>query len=265
MAPDQGKTLNELEEEIYSWQMDVTGFGLEGQQKLKQATVMISRCGGLGGVVAYELAAAGIGRLVLAHAGNIKPSDLNRQLLMTRQAMGTSRMDSIVTRLRDLNPDLEILPVRENVSEANVDEMVSQVDVVVDAAPLFEERYAMNQAAVRFRKPLVECAMFELEGQLTVIEPGQTPCLRCLYPEPPASWKRRFPVFGAVSGSLGCMAAMEVIKLVSGLGKPLRGQLLSMDLRDLAFRRFRIRRDPACPVCRHLACGSDPSEPAVLK
>ena len=265
MAPDQGKTLNELEEEIYSWQMDVTGFGLEGQQKLKQATVMISRCGGLGGVVAYELAAAGIGRLVLAHAGNIKPSDLNRQLLMTRQAMGTSRMDSIVTRLRDLNPDLEILPVRENVSEANVDEMVSQVDVVVDAAPLFEERYAMNQAAVRFRKPLVECAMFELEGQLTVIEPGQTPCLRCLYPEPPASWKRRFPVFGAVSGSLGCMAAMEVIKLVSGLGKPLRGQLLSMDLRDPAFRRFRIRRDPACPVCRHLACGSDPSEPAVLK
>ena len=212
MATDQGKTLNELEEEIYSWQMDVTGFGLEGQQKLKQATVMISRCGGLGGVVAYELAAAGIGRLVLAHAGNIKPSDLNRQLLMTRQAMGTSRMDSIVTRLRDLNPDLEILPIRENVSEANVNEMVSQVDVVVDAAPLFEERYAMNQAAVRFRKPLVECAMFELEGQLTVIEPGQTPCLRCLYPEPPASWKRRFPVFGAVSGSLGCMAAMEVIK-----------------------------------------------------
>ncbi len=253
MATDQGKTLNELEEEIYSWQMDVTGFGLEGQQKLKQATVMISRCGGLGGVVAYELAAAGIGRLVLAHAGNIKPSDLNRQLLMTRQAMGTSRMDSIVTRLRDLNPDLEILPIRENVSEANVDEMVSQVDVVVDAAPLFEERYAMNQAAVRFRKPLVECAMFELEGQLTVIEPGQTPCLRCLYPEPPASWKRRFPVFGAVSGSLGCMAAMEVIKLVSGLGKPLRGQLLSMDLRDPAFRRFRIRRDLACPVCRHLA------------
>ena len=182
MATDQGKTLNELEEEIYSWQMDVTGFGLEGQQKLKQATVMISRCGGLGGVVAYELAAAGIGRLVLAHAGNIKPSDLNRQLLMTRQAMGTSRMDSIVTRLRDLNPDLEILPIRENVSEANVNEMVSQVDVVVDAAPLFEERYAMNQAAVRFRKPLVECAMFELEGQLTVIEPGQTPCLRCLYP-----------------------------------------------------------------------------------
>ena len=265
MATDQGKTLNELEEEIYSWQMDVTGFGLEGQQKLKQATVMISRCGGLGGVVAYELAAAGIGRLVLAHAGNIKPSDLNRQLLMTRQAMGTSRMDSIVTRLRDLNPDLEILPIRENVSEANVNEMVSQVDVVVDAAPLFEERYAMNQAAVRFRKPLVECAMFELEGQLTVIEPGQTPCLRCLYPEPPASWKRRFPVFGAVSGSLGCMAAMEVIKLVSGLGKPLRGQLLSMDLRDPAFRRFRIRRDPACPVCRHLACGSDPAESAVLK
>ena len=148
MATDQGKTLNELEEEIYSWQVDVTGFGLEGQQKLKQATVMISRCGGLGGVVAYELAAAGIGRLVLAHAGNIKPSDLNRQLLMTRQAMGTSRMDSIVTRLRDLNPDLEILPIRENVSEANVNEMVSQVDVVVDTVKQLEQQNQSQKDAI---------------------------------------------------------------------------------------------------------------------
>ena len=150
--------------------------------------------------------------------------------------------------------------------QADVDETVLATTVDDPDDAIRERlRYAMNQAAVRFRKPLVECAMFELEGQLTVIEPGQTPCLRCLYPEPPASWKRRFPVFGAVSGSLGCMAAMEVIKLISGLGKPLRGQLLSMDLREPAFRRFRIRRDPACPVCCHLACGSDSSESAVLK
>ena len=108
MADATRKHLSELEQEIYSWQYDVEGFGLEGQEKLKQSTVLISRCGGLGGVVAYELAAAGIGKLILAHGGEIKPSDLNRQLLMTRDGIGHSRMDSIERRLKELNPDLEI-------------------------------------------------------------------------------------------------------------------------------------------------------------
>jgi len=257
MVADEGTPLSPLEQEIFSWQYDVSGFGLEGQLRLKQATVMISRCGGLGGIVAYQLAAAGIGRMLLAHAGSIRPSDLNRQLLMTRDGIGTSRMDSIVRRLQDLNPDLEVIPVAENVSPSNADRLVSQVDVVVDAAPLFEERHAMNQAAVRFNKPMVECAMYELEGHLTVLLPGQTPCLHCLYPEPPASWQRRFPVFGAVSGTLGCMAAMEVIKLISGLGKPLAGELLSFELGDPSFRRFRIRRNETCRVCGHLSESCD--------
>ncbi|HBP55695.1 MAG TPA: MoeZ/MoeB, partial [Verrucomicrobiales bacterium] len=108
MSFKEQKHLSPLEREIYSWQVDVDGFGLDGQEKLKNATVLISRCGGLGGVVAYELAAAGVGKMILAHAGNIKPSDLNRQLLMTRDRIGHSRMNSIEHRLKELNPDLEI-------------------------------------------------------------------------------------------------------------------------------------------------------------
>ncbi len=249
MADATRKHLSELEQEIYSWQYDVEGFGLEGQEKLKQSTVLISRCGGLGGVVAYELAAAGVGKLILAHGGKIKPSDLNRQVLMTRDGIGHSRMDSIERRLKELNPDLEIQAVHENISDQNAASLVEASDLVVDAAPLFEERYALNAASVRYDKPMVECAVYSLEAHMTVFQPGKTPCLKCLYPQQSTTWTRRFPVFGAVSGSLGSMAAMETIKVLSGIGRPLFNELLSYDLQNVTFRRYKIRRDPECTVC----------------
>ncbi|NUN96818.1 MAG: ThiF family adenylyltransferase, partial [Candidatus Omnitrophica bacterium] len=121
--------------------MWIPGFGEEGQVRLRNASVLISRCGGLGGVVAYELAAAGIGRLVLAHAGNVKPSDLNRQILMTHAGIGTSRVESASQKLRELNPRLEIEAVAENVKQENAARLVGSVDLVVDCAPLFEERF----------------------------------------------------------------------------------------------------------------------------
>lgn len=245
------KSLSPLEEEIYSWQTTVGGFGTEGQRRLKNASVLVSRCGGLGGVVAYELAAAGVGRLVLAHAGNVKPSDLNRQLLMTRDWLGKPRIESIERRLKELNPDLDIVAVPENPSEANADGLVEQADLVVDAAPLFEERYALNRAAVEQNKPMVECAVYELEAHLTTIFPGESPCLRCLYPEQSTTWTRRFPVFGAVSGSLGGMAALEAIKVLGRFGEPLKGRLLTYDLRDFTFRTLRIRRNVDCSTCGH--------------
>lgn len=243
------RPLTDEERAIYEWQMWVDDHGEAGQERLKGASVMVSRIGGLGGVVAYELAAAGVGRLVLAHAGNVKPSDLNRQLLMTHAAIGTSRLDCAVARLKELNPRLDVVAVPENVSEENVDELVSHADVVVDCAPMFEERFAMNRAAQRQDKPLVECAMYELQAQIMTVIPGETACLRCLYPEIPPAWKRQFPVFGAVSGSVGCLAAMEAIKLVSGLGEPLAGRLLTLDLRTMETRTMRLKRRAACDVC----------------
>ena len=229
----------------------MAGFGESGQEKLKNACVLISRCGGLGGVVAYELAAAGVGRLVIAHAGDVKPSDLNRQLLMTRHGIGASRIGSIQRRLHDLNPDMEIEAVPENISPENVTRLVEQADVVVDAAPLFEERYAMNGESVRQRKPMVECAVYELEAHITSILPGRTACLRCLYPEQSETWRRRFPVFGAVSGMVGSLAAMETIKIIAGFGRPLFGELLTFDLRDMSSRKYKIHRNVDCPDCSH--------------
>lgn len=241
--------LTEEERAVYAWQMSVPGFGPEGQERLKGASVLVSRCGGVGGNVAYQLAAAGIGRLVLAHGGAVRPSDLNRQLLMTHAGLGQLRVEQAARRLHDLNPRLEIETVAENVTEANVERLVGRVDLVASCAPLFQERLLMSREAIRQRKPLVDCAMYELEAQLTTVLPGQTPCLSCLYPETPPAWKREFPVFGAVAGTVGCLGAMEAIKVLAGLGTPLLGRLLLCDLRDMSFREVRIRRRPDCPVC----------------
>ena len=244
MAP-----LTDHEKAVYEWQIWVPGFGEAGQQALKDASVLVSRVGGLGSVVAYELAAAGIGRLVLAHAGDIKPSDLNRQLLMTHDGLGSSRIESAQRRLKELNPRLEILAVPENVTEENAAKLVSEVDLVVDCAPLFPERFAMNRQCIEQGKPLVDCAMYDCEFQITTILPGRTPCLACLFPEDPPAWRREFPVFGAVSGTVACLGAMEAIKVLGELGEPLAGTLLTCDLRDMTFRRRRLLKREDCPVC----------------
>ena len=244
--------LTDEERAIYEWQMLLPGFGDAAQRRLKQASVLVSRVGGVGGTVALQLAAAGVGRLVLAHGGDLKPSDLNRQLLQRHARIGLPRMDSILEQLKALNPRLELVAVRENVSAENAAELVRQADVVVDAAPLFAERFALNKAAVVQRKPMVESAMYAMEAQLTTILPGSTPCLRCFVGEAPGHWTRKFPVLGAISGTVGCMAAVEVVKLLTGLGKPLAVVLLSMDLGTMEFRRLKIARAADCPECAGL-------------
>jgi molybdopterin/thiamine biosynthesis adenylyltransferase len=249
---DNSPSLTDEERAVYEWQMWVEDFGVAGQERLKGASVLISRVGGLGSVVAYELAAAGIGKLVLAHAGNVKPSDLNRQLLMTHAGLGKSRVESAERRLKELNPRLEVVAVNENVDKENAKQLVEQVDLVVDCAPMFEERLAMNHEAVGQIKPLVECAMYDLEATITTVLPGRTPCLVCLCPEPPKLWRREFPVFGAVSGTVGCIAAMEAIKVVAGFGSTLGGKLLAFDLRQMTFSKRQILRRPDCAVCGHL-------------
>lgn len=241
--------LTSEEKAVYEWQMWVPEFGEAGQEKLKGSSVLISRCGGVGSVVAYELAAAGVGRMVLAHAGNVKPSDLNRQLLMTHDWLGKPRMESVTRRLKELNPRLDIMPVAENINEDNAERLVSEVDLVVDCAPLFQERLAMNRHIVRQNKPMVDSAMYDMEAQLTTIVPGKSPCLACLFPEQPPQWKRQFPVFGAVSGTIACLAAVEAIKVLAGLGDPLIGTLLTIDMRAMNFHKVHIKRNPQCSVC----------------
>lgn len=241
--------LTDEERATYEWQMWLPGFGETAQRKLKAASVFISRVGGVGGQVAYQLAAAGVGRLVLAMAGIVRPPDLNRQLLQTHDRVGQPRLPTIARRLRELNPRLEVTCIEENASDENAERLIESADVVVDAAPMFQERLALNRAAVLRRRPMVECAMYAFDAQVTTFIPGKTGCLACLVPHVPPEWKREFPVLGAVAGTIGCLGAIEVVKLLTGLGEPLAGTLLSMDLLSMNFRRLKIRRDENCPVC----------------
>jgi len=248
--PRSRRPLSAEERAVYEWQLSVAGFGEEGQKSLKAATVLVTRVGGVGGAAAYALASAGIGRLVLAHRGNVKPSDLNRQTLMTADWLGKPRVESAARRLRELNPRLAVETVAENVGEDNVEDLVSRADLVLDAAPMFRERFLLNREAVEQGKPMVDSAMYELEAQLTTLVLGKTPCLTCLYPGDPPGWRRQFPVFGAVAHMVGSLAAMEAIKVLTGLGEPLLGRLLIADLRDMSFRTVRLQRNIHCLVCR---------------
>lgn len=238
------------ERSVYEWQLGVPGFGEAGQERLKAARVLVTRIGGVGGAAAYALAAAGVGRLILAHGGNVRPGDLNRQLLMTADGVGKPRVASAVRRLRELNPRVDVEAVAENVSEANAERLVRGADLVVDAAPLFQERFLLNREAVRQRKPMVDAAMYDFEIQVTTILPGTGPCLACITPAEPPAWSRRFPVFGAVAAAAGNLAAVEAIKVLSGIGEPLVGRLLIGDLRDMSLRTVRVARNPQCAVCR---------------
>lgn len=241
--------LNDDDRATYEWQMWINGLGEAGQRRLKGATALVTRCGGLGGPLCYHLASAGIGGLVIAHAGSVQPSDLNRQILMTHQGLGTSRVESAKRRLLDLNPHLRIEAIPENITDANAGDIVRRADIVFDCAPVFAERFALNRACVQQDKPMIEAAMFEMEGQVTTIIPGQTPCLACLYPEAPPTWKRQFPVLGAVSAMAAAIAAVEGIKLIAGFGQTLAGTLLYYDSRNMTFQRIAAVRRPNCAVC----------------
>ena len=247
--------LTDEERETYQWQMWVRNFGEAGQTRLKGATALVSRTGGLGGVVAQQLAAAGVGRLILAHGGDLKATDLHRQILMTHDWIGKPRVECAKRSLLELNPRNHVDAVNENINDANAGELIAKADIVFDCAPLFAERFAMNRACVRLGKPMVDAAMFSMEGQVTAIVPGKTACLACIYPEEPTQWKRQFPVFGAVSATAGAIAAMEGIKLLAGMKPSLVGRLLYFDLEAGSFQRVPTVRREGCAVCGEFVTG----------
>ncbi len=241
--------LTPIELERYSRQMQLEGFGKEGQQKLKATTALVTGVGGLGGTVALYLAVAGIGKLILVRGGNLRRDDLNRQILMTDDWVGKPRVFKAQETLSKINPDVEIEAIPEFVTSENIDNLVQPADIALDCAFDFNERNALNAACVRRGIPMVEAAMSGMEAYLTTVIPGETPCLSCIFPEKP-TWDRwGFGVLGAVSGTLACLAALEGVKLITGLGQPLTGQLLTMDLASATFAKRRPYHDPDCPVC----------------
>jgi molybdopterin-synthase adenylyltransferase len=252
--------LTPTEIERYRRQMMLPGLGEDGQQKLKQTTALVTGVGGLGGTAALYLAVAGVGKLVLVRGGNLLRDDLNRQVLMTDDWVGKPRVAKAKETLLKLNPDIEVEAICEYVTSANINALVQRSDIALDCAFDFKERDLLNSACVRWNRPMVEAAMNGMEAYLTTIVPGKTPCLSCLFPEKP-DWDRwGFGVLGAVSGTLACLAALEAIKLITGLGKPLLGQLLTMDLAQAEFAKRRSYHDPDCPVCKHLSLSGSESE-----
>ena len=251
------RDLDELDLKKYGRQLTIPGFGEEAQRKLKNSSALITRAGGLGGPVALYLAAAGVGRRVIHHRGNTTRPNQKPMIMETLDHVGRPRAEKIRESILRLNPQVDLTVVAEDPNDENLDRWVPGVDILCDCTPMFEERYAMNRASIRHRKPMVEAAMNSMDAHLTVFVPGETPCLQCLYPEMPDWWSgTSFPVLGAVSGALGCLAAIEAIKVLTGFGPPLTNRLLAMDTLAQEHRKFKIHRDPACPACAGVAPGA---------
>ncbi len=232
--------LTESEKLTYSWQLDVPGFGESEQCTLRNSTALVTRVGGLGGPVALSLAAAGIGKLILAHAGNLREDDLNRQILMSRDLLGESRVKCAAQTLERFNSSVEIEVFDENVNQGNIDKIAGAADIIFSCAPLFEERFLLNEAAIKGRKKLVDCSMYSMEGQVIPILPGITPCLKCIYPDEPTQWKRKFPVLGAVSGLVAQIGVIEGIKLLCNFDKPSVGKLISIDASLMDIKKIKL-------------------------
>jgi len=242
--------LTEWELEKYKRQIQIPGIGVEGQRILRNSAALVTRLGGLGGPTAIWLAAAGIGKLVIAHGGTLTPSNLNRQILMRGDGVGKSRTPQARETLLRFNPDVEVIAYEANAGESNAAEWVSQVDIVCDTSPEFTERLALNRECWRQGKPMIDSGMNGMEAQLTAIIPPHTPCLQCLVPDVPDWWDPMgFGVLGALSGSLGALTALEAIKVLTGYGEPLAGKLLTFDGEDMSFGTYAIHRRPDCPVC----------------
>jgi molybdopterin/thiamine biosynthesis adenylyltransferase len=241
--------LTHIELERYRRQLMLPGFNDGHQERLKNSSALVAGVGGLGGTAALYLAAAGIGRLVLVHAGAVTVSNMNRQILM-KSRIGKCRVVQAKETIREMNPDVEIDIFDERITDRNAAILAASAQIALSARPNFEERRVLNKACIEKGIPMVEAAMNGMEGYLFNVIPRVASCVHCVYPEDDPSWKElEFPVLGAVSGMLGCIMALETIKLLTGYGKPLLSEMLIFNTLDMDFRKVKIPRDEHCEVC----------------
>ena len=238
----------------YARHIILPGIGGDGQRRLKEARVVVIGAGGLGSPAAMYLAAAGVGTIGLVDFDEVELSNLQRQLLHDTDDVGRLKVDSARDRLGDLNPNVHVIPHRVLLSSENAFEALGGYDVVVDGTDNFPVRYLVNDACQMLRKPLVYGSIYQWEGQASVFLPGRnTPCYRCLFPEPPPPGTvpscAEGGVFGVLPGIIGSIQAVEAIKLVLGVGESLAGTLLLCDAMRNEFTSVKLRWDPDCPVC----------------
>ncbi|MFB1488679.1 MULTISPECIES: ThiF family adenylyltransferase [unclassified Thiocapsa] len=236
----------------YSRQILLSDFGIEGQERLRASSVLVVGLGGLGSPVAMYLAAAGVGRLVLADFDAVDLSNLQRQIIHTTAQIGWPKAESARIALAAINPDVELVTVKRSLVEETLPDIVADVDLVLDCCDNFATRFAVNAACVAAGVPLVSGAAIRLEGQVTAFsgQPGG-PCYQCLYPRDGGIDETCSTngVLAPVVGIIGSIQATEAIKILTGLGEPLFGRLLLLDAALMQWRSLRLPSDPQCPVC----------------
>ena len=256
--------LNAEQRDRYKRHILLPEVGESGQQKLLESKVLLLGAGGLGSPAALYLAAAGVGTLGIVDMDIVDASNLQRQILHNMDRIGERKVDSAKKTLTLLNPDVSVVTHDVRFAADNVLDIIDGYDVVLDGTDNFPTRYLLNDASLVKRIPVVHGSIFRFEGQVTVFNPYEGPCYRCLLPEPPppelAPSCAEAGVLGVLPGIIGSIQALETIKLLLDLGDPLTGRLLAYDALEQSFRTFKVRRDPCCP-----ACGEDAGEIVIAE
>jgi len=245
--------LSKDERRRYARHLTLPEVGLDGQRKLKAASVLIVGAGGLGAPLGLYLAAAGVGTIGIVDFDTVEESNLQRQVIHSTRGVGGSKARSAAQRIGELNPFVRTVLHEERLTSANAMEILRRYDVVVDGTDNFPTRYLTNDACVLLGKPNVHGSVYRFEGQATVFDARVGPCYRCLFPEPPPPGAvpscEEGGVLGVLPGLIGMVQATETIKLVTGIGETLVGRLLVFDALEMRFRELKLRKDPSCPVC----------------
>jgi molybdopterin/thiamine biosynthesis adenylyltransferase/rhodanese-related sulfurtransferase len=252
-AVEVPKTLTAEQRERYSRHLLIPEVGIEGQQKLLEAKVLLLGAGGLGSPAALYLAAAGVGTIGVVDNDVVDLSNLQRQVAHTTERIGTPKVDSAEETMKAINPDVEVVKYPVRLDASNIMEIIEGYDVIVDGLDNFPTRYLLNDASVRLKIPVVSAAILGFDGQLSVFAPYEGPCYRCLFREPPpaelAPSCGANGVLGVLPGTMGLLQATEAVKLVIGAGEPLIGRLLLYDALGATFQTVKVHRDPECPIC----------------
>jgi molybdopterin/thiamine biosynthesis adenylyltransferase len=250
---EQPRTLTAEQRERYSRHLLLPEVGIEGQQKLLDAKVLLLGAGGLGSPAALYLAAAGVGTLGIVDDDVVDLSNLQRQVIHSSERVGVPKVDSAEQTITALNPDVNVIKHQLRLGPENIMEILPDYDIVVDGLDNFPTRYLLNDASVRLKIPVVSAAILGFEGQLSVFSPYDGPCYRCLFPVPPpaelAPSCGANGVLGVLPGTMGLLQATEVIKLILGQGDTLIGRLLMYDALAARVTEVKVRRDPDCPIC----------------
>lgn len=237
----------------YARHFSLPDVGEQGQGKLMDAKVLCVGAGGLGSPVAYYLAAAGVGTIGITDHDTVDISNLQRQILHTNDRVGMPKVESAQMTLNALNPDVNVIPINERLSSENVMQIIKDYDIVINGCDNFPTRYLINDACVMAKKTLVDGSIFQFEGQATVFSPDEGPCYRCLFPEPPppgmAPSCAEAGVLGVLPGLVGCVQALEAMKVILGAGTPLIGRMMHFDTLSTEIRVLKLRKDPNCLVC----------------